>query len=174
VALPRLKLAAALALLLAVPARSATDDVWRERFVLWPTFAHYGLTYYGQRFMLTVRMLESGETHRFGYENPDWDRDLCPCLGRDQRESARATLAFLRCAQAFILSDPERRREFMKAFADYYHANGPAANAEYAKELRDVWKRAGNWMKAHGLDQTQSSCLHPFEGVGWGGTKWTP
>ena len=163
-------------LLLALPAQAVDDRLWRDRFRVFPIAAHYGLNYYGHAFMAALYLAENGPTDNpLGYNNPDNERDVCPCVAANDRKIARATMAILRGMQTYLMSDAYRRREFTRWFARYYHAAPTVdANDEYAKQLRGTWPRAVNWLAAHGLDRMRTSDLRPFAAECWSSSVWRP
>lgn len=168
----------ALILLLALPATAGQDRVWAERFRLFPVLSHYSCGFYGQQFMISVFLLENGpEGRRMGFDNRDSERDVCPCVPRADRDFAQSTQAFHRALETWVLSDEWRRREFIGWWSRFYHANGPEADKAYAMQAKATWKRAGNWMREHGMDKLKTCDLKAFSPCAvdsFTGTVWTP
>lgn len=167
-----------LGVLLAVPATAGQDRIWSERFRLFPVLSHYSCGFYGQQFIVAVFMLENGpEGRETGYDNRETERDVCPCVPRRDRGFAQTTQAMHRAMEVWVLKDDWRRREFMRWWATYYHANDEASNKAYALQMRSVWARAGAWMKARGMDRLKTCDLRAFSPCAvdtFAGTVWTP
>jgi hypothetical protein len=150
---------------------------------------------------ITIFQFENGpKGNEMGHDNllTNLEAYVCPCVAREDRRLAAGTIAFEKALASFCLSDPYRRKEFLRYFAEFYHAGGatpvprwsrdPVARAEqeasykaelsrknsaYAKEIEAVWRtRTIPWMRAHGLEAMKTYDLKPFTINLGSGTVW--
>ena len=62
-----------------------------------------------------------------------------PCLPDDVRPYGQYALAHVIFMQKYLLRDPYMRRQYLRAFAVWYHDGTPEEDAIYAKDLNKIF-----------------------------------
>lgn len=122
----------------------------------------YGFNYYGKLWYRVKIIHEMGsDVNPMGCDNPRVNNEVQgnPCIPQNAMGYARGIEAMTRAMQLYCLSDPDRRRDFLRFAATFYYSGGGAEgelaqaanNRQYGNDEIKLWPLARKWMNQHGF-----------------------